>query len=92
VLAGDAGITAAEIGRIAEAPNAPGWSPLEQAMLTAVDELVADATITDATWAALSTELDTQQLMDLVFTVGAYELLAMAINSFGIELDGDLHT
>jgi alkylhydroperoxidase family enzyme len=92
VLAGDAGITATEIDRIAEAPNTPEWSPLEQAMLTAVDELVADATITDATWAALSPELDTQQLMDLVFTVGAYELLAMAFNSFGVELDPDLRS
>ncbi len=28
--------------------------------------------------------------MDLVFTVGAYEMLAMAFRSFGIELDDDL--
>jgi len=28
--------------------------------------------------------------MDLVFTVGAYDLLAMAFRSFGVELDGDL--
>jgi 4-carboxymuconolactone decarboxylase len=92
VLAADAGITSTEIGRIAEGPSAPGWSPLEQAMLAAVDELVAGATITDATWAALAQELDQQQLMDLVFTVGAYELLAMAFNAFGVELDGDLQS
>ena len=35
-------------------------------------------------------ELDTQQRMDLVFTVGAYDLLAMAFLSFGVELDDDL--
>ena len=28
--------------------------------------------------------------MDLVFTVGAYEILAMAFRSFGVELDEDL--
>ncbi len=28
--------------------------------------------------------------MDLVFTVGAYDLLAMAMRSFGVELDDDL--
>ena len=28
--------------------------------------------------------------MDLVFTVGAYDLLAMAFRSFGVELDDDL--
>ena len=31
-----------------------------------------------------------EQLMDLVFTVGAYDLLAMAFRSFGCQLDDDL--
>jgi alkylhydroperoxidase family enzyme len=90
VLAADAGIDADEIARIVVGPDAPGWSPLEQAMLRAVDELVADALVTDATWRALAQELDEHQLMDLIFTVGAYDLLAMAFRSFGIELDDDL--
>ena len=59
-------------------------------MLAAVDELVGDAMVADATWAQLASELDEQQLMDLVFTVGAYEVVAMAFRSFGIELDEDL--
>ena len=59
-------------------------------MVRAVDELVADALISDATWAVLAAELDVQQLMDLVFTVGAYDLLAMAFRSFGVPLDDDL--
>ena len=90
VLAVDAGLAADEIARIAENPDASEWSPLERAMLDAVDELVADAMISDATWAALARELDEQQLMDLVFTVGAYDVLAMAFRSFGVELDADL--
>jgi hypothetical protein len=36
------------------------------------------------------TELDAQQLLDLVFTVGAYETLAMAMRTFGVEVDDDL--
>jgi alkylhydroperoxidase family enzyme len=90
VMAGDAGIDGDEITRIAEGPDAPGWSLLERAMLRAVDELLADAMVTDSTWQALAAELDEQQLMDLVFTVGAYDLLAMAFKSFGLELDPDL--
>ena len=35
-------------------------------------------------------ELDTQQLMDVVFTVGAYEVFAMALRTFDVELDDDL--
>jgi 4-carboxymuconolactone decarboxylase len=90
VLAGDAGLTPEEIARIAAGPDAVGWSPLEQAMLRAVDELIRDAMVVDDTWKVLAGELDDQQLMDLVFTVGAYDLLAMAFRSFGLELDDDL--
>jgi alkylhydroperoxidase family enzyme len=89
VLAGDAGIDADQVARIGEGPAA-GWSPRDRALLRAVDELVADARIGDDTWAELSAELDTHQLMDLVFTVGAYDLLAMAFRSFGVEMDRDL--
>jgi alkylhydroperoxidase family enzyme len=89
-LAKGAGFSDDEIERIAEGPNAPDWSTLDAAMLRAVDELIADAEITDGTWAELAAELDRHQLMDLVFTVGAYDLLAMAFKSFGVELDDDL--
>ena len=93
VQARDAGLSEEEIARVAEAPDAAEWSPVERAMLAAVYELIGEATITDATWKALASELDEQQLMDLVFTVGAYEVLAMALKSFGVELDDDLdHT
>lgn len=90
VLAGDAGMSELEIARVAEGADATGWSPLEAALLRAADELVADACISDGTWATLTDDLDTKELMDVVFTVGAYEVLAMAFNSFGIEVDDDL--
>jgi len=59
-------------------------------MVSAVDELIRDANLADDTWSALSSELDHQQLMDLVFTVGAYDVLAMAFRAFGVEVDADL--
>lgn len=90
VLAQDAGLTRGEIDRIADGPEARGWSTLERAMLQAVDELVRDAVVAAPTWAVLAGHLDEHQLMDLVFTIGAYEMLAMAFRSFGIELDDDL--
>ena len=90
LLAADAGLTSDEIARIAHGPDAPGWTTLERALLAAVDELITDAKVADATWTVLAGELDERQLMDLVFTVGAYEVVAMAFRSFGIELDEDL--
>jgi alkylhydroperoxidase family enzyme len=90
VIARDLGYADADIERIAEGPHADGWSPIDAAMLRAVDELLADAQVADETWELLASELDTHQLMDLVFTVGAYDLLAMAFKSFGVEIDDDL--
>lgn len=89
-LAGEVGITPDEVGRVRMGPTAEGWDPLDQALLSAVDELVTDARIGDATYAALSASLDVQQIIDVVFTVGAYDVLAMALRTFEVELDDDL--
>ena len=45
--------------------------------------------ISDETWAALGEQFDERQRMDLVFTVGCYGMLAMALNTFGVEPDSD---
>jgi alkylhydroperoxidase family enzyme len=90
IMAHDEDITDEEIARVADAPDAAGWSPVEGAMLRAVDELVEDAMISDETWALLSESLDDEQLLDLIFTVGTYDLLAMAFNSCKVEIDDDI--
>jgi 4-carboxymuconolactone decarboxylase len=53
----------------------------------AVDELDEDSCLSNETYRALAAELDDRQLMDLVFTIGTYGLLAMAFNTFGVELE-----
>ncbi len=60
---------------------------LDRAILTATDELHRDSVVSDATWATLSAHLEERQLMDLIFTIGCYGSLAMAINTFGVEPD-----
>ena len=50
ILAGDAGLDADEVARIAVGPDAPGWSTLDGAMVRAVDELIGAGTVSDATW------------------------------------------
>ncbi len=46
-----------------------------------------DAFVTDATWAALGERYDVHQLLDLVFTVGQYQLVSMALNTLGVQRD-----
>jgi alkylhydroperoxidase family enzyme len=81
------GFTDDELVRITKGPDAPGWTPFEATLLRAVDELHSDAFITDATWQDLSAQYDTQQLMDLVVTVGTYNMVSMMLNSWGVQLD-----
>ncbi len=83
----DAGLSDDEIERIAEGPEAAGWSETDRLLLRASDELVDDAFVSDPTWKALSERFGEQQLMDLVFTVGQYNLVSMALNTFGVQLD-----
>jgi len=84
------GIRNEELARIQQGPDSEGWAPHEQALLRAVDELHRQAFIGPATWQALSRHYDTRQLIDLVFTVGEYNLVSMALNTFGVPLDDGL--
>ncbi|WP_231373548.1 carboxymuconolactone decarboxylase family protein [Nocardia sp. 348MFTsu5.1] len=89
-VARDAGLTDEEIGRIAYGPDAPFWSELEAAVLRAVDELILDGAVSSSTWHTLEAELDHRQLLDLIFTVGTYNLLAWLFNSLELGIDGDI--
>jgi alkylhydroperoxidase family enzyme len=79
------GLDEAAIARVAEGPDAPGWSAQDAALLRATDELLSGWRVGDDTWAELAATHGERQLMDLVFTVGGYALLAMALNSFGVH-------
>jgi alkylhydroperoxidase family enzyme len=84
------GLSDAEIARIKEGPEASGWDAFDAALIRAADELHYDACISDATWAVLRTRYDERQMMDVVFAVGQYHLVSMALNSFGVQADPGL--
>jgi 4-carboxymuconolactone decarboxylase len=89
VIGRNAGITDAEIAAVKLGPDAPGWDPLDTALLRACDELTVDHHVSDATWAALA-PLGDQGRMDLVATIGQYTMVSMMLNSFGVQLDPGL--
>jgi alkylhydroperoxidase family enzyme len=80
-------ITLDDVEAIARGEMLASWSALEHSLVVATDELLDDSCISDATWAALASELDEAQLVEVVFTVGTYTLLAMAFNSFGLQIE-----
>jgi alkylhydroperoxidase family enzyme len=85
-----AGLTDEEVARVQQGPDAPGWDPLDADLVRAADELHARARIEQPTWQRLAVAFTTVQLMDLLFVIGCYEILAMAINTFGIQMEPEL--
>ena len=90
VIAAREGLDEAAIERVADGADAPGWGAGDAALIRAADELHRDHRLSDAAWAALADRYDTDQILDIIFTVGNYTLLAMALNSCGVELDPEL--
>ncbi len=81
------GLTEAEIEQIKEGAANAQWTDVDKALLQATDELFNDAFIADKTWAELSKTFNEEQLMDIVFTVGNYNLVSMALNTLGVQLE-----
>ena len=85
-----AGMDDADVSRVIAGPGAAGGTVQETLLLSAVDDLYRDNAINDATWDALAKEFSEQQLLDVMFTVGAYRSAAYAINSAGVQLDANM--
>jgi 4-carboxymuconolactone decarboxylase len=83
-LAKQEGLSDNDIAAIRDGQPVDGF---DRAVLNAVDELHLKSRISDQTWAQLGERLDERQRMDLVFTVGCYGALAMALNTFGVEVE-----
>jgi len=81
------GLTNEENLRIIEGPGAEGWDMFDSTLLRAVDELFYNSFISDATWNTLAEKYNTHQLMDVVFTIGQYNLVSWALNTLGVQRD-----
>ena len=62
----------------------------DRGLLRAAEELHRNSTISDRTWAYLDARYDEKQMMDVVFTVGQYNLVSMALRSFRVPMDEGL--
>lgn len=68
----------------------PYFTEFERTIIRATEELVNDRLIGDANWKALSAEWSDQQMLDFMFTVGAYVLVAGVMRSCGVEREPEL--
>ncbi|MBV8387483.1 MAG: carboxymuconolactone decarboxylase family protein, partial [Acidimicrobiia bacterium] len=86
-LARRAGLSDADIERVVTAPDAREWSTRQRALLAARDELDRDHDVSDTTWDALRQHLDDRRLIEFLFLVGHYQMLATAIATLRVEPD-----
>ena len=84
------GLTDAEIHRIQDGPDAPGWEPFDAVLLRAADELHDDACLSDDTWHALAARYDERQLIEVPMLVGHYHMVAFTLNSLGVQREPDV--
>lgn len=65
------------------------FDEVEQALLTASDEMLDAYRITDETWARLTPHFDNAQLQEIAFVIGTYTCLAMAFGAHGAQIEAE---
>jgi hypothetical protein len=74
---------------VTQGSAAAGWSDHDAAILRGVEELLADQSISDATWAALAARWDEPQLIEFPMMVGQYVATALVQNALRVRLTKD---
>jgi 4-carboxymuconolactone decarboxylase len=82
-----AGLTREQVYAVPVGPESDVWTPLERAIVAAVDETVDGARIRDSTWEVLAGSFEPAQLLEFCFLIGSYLCLATVINSTGLTAD-----
>lgn len=67
-----------------------GLDDLDRVLLTATDSLVDRQGVDDELWNRLTAHLSTEQVIDVLYTVGQYLTVATVINTLGVQVEGDL--
>ncbi|QRX89679.1 carboxymuconolactone decarboxylase family protein [Streptomyces noursei] len=86
----DSGLTDHDFTALISGPDDPHWSPFESSLIRAADQIHHDNSIDKEAWNALGKRYSNQQLIELLFVVGHYQLISYVTNSIGITLDPGL--
>ena len=82
------GFSDEKIERARQGSDAGGWTAHEEAILKAVEELVANQMIADDTWTTLAASWDEAQLLEFPMMIGHYVAVAYVQNSIRARLEG----
>jgi 4-carboxymuconolactone decarboxylase len=90
IYARNAGLSDAEIERVASGPDDGTWSARDRALLRAADALHLQQDVPQRLWDELAESWDPAQLVEITFVVGNYTMLSMVANATGVPLEPDL--
>lgn len=82
-----AGVTATDVERVKDGPDADGWSERERVLLRAITALNRTQDIDDVTWQAMRGQLSEPECIEVLMLSGQYESLATTILTLRIEVD-----
>lgn len=68
----------------------PYFTRFERVVILATEDLISDRKIGDANWQELMQEWTNQQMLDFLFTVGAYVTVAGVMRSTGVQRNANL--
>jgi|MedtruStandDraft_1076414.scaffolds.fasta_scaffold21217_2 alkylhydroperoxidase family enzyme len=77
-------------GPIQRGADDPYFTDFEQTVIRATEDLVHDRKVSDENWQALQAQWSEKQLLDFLFTVGCYVMIAGVMRSTGAERQEDL--
>jgi len=80
-----AGLSPAELRGVSDENFA--WTGRDRLVITAADELVANARLSDACWDELAAVYTPAQLEEILFLPGYYRMMAGVVNTIGVELE-----
>lgn len=84
------GLSPEMYGPIQRGADDPYFTDFERTVIRATEDLVNDRKISDANWDALRAEWNEKQMLDFMFTVGCYVMVAGVMRSTGAERLPDL--
>jgi len=83
------GVSREQLEALADWEKSPKFSDHERAVIRYAAEATSNVRVTDTTWNALKTFLDTQRMMELVQNVAYYNMVVRILVPLGVELEPD---
>jgi len=86
-LALSVGVSRDQLQALTDWEKSPSFSDHERAVIRYAVEATNNVRVTDATWNALKTFLDTRRIMELVQNVAFYNMVVRVLEPVGVELE-----